>query len=293
MTGELLWKFRPDAPLWNFMGSFAGDGTFTFQDSQGGVYRNNVRDGTNIWKVPGIPGSWTDGSSMLGPNRVVYAVRNKVPLMEEIEGVIASGKAHPGEVSAYHLNNGTLLWQVSVPMPPNNMPAIGRVAGHQWGFSLVQPMGQQSVRGQISSIHVLDAMTGEKRWVFDAPAQRDEYPAGDSNMVARFQRLMSGLRPLNLPNPWSTPTIDANGVVFIGNQEGGFYALQDADGNGVVEGSEVSMFNTSACFSGSSSAAIADQMVVATSTDAMYVFKGPQVGDKTYVGDIANDVNRW
>merc|ERR1711924_127142 len=98
--------------------------------------------------------------------------------------------------------------------------------------------------------------------------------AGDSNPAARAQRALSGVRQTTMPNPWSVPTIDANGVVFIGSEEGGFFALEDVDKNGIVHGNdEVSMFDTGACFSGSAAAAIADGIMVATSTDAMYVFK--------------------
>jgi len=282
--GTVMWNFEPDAPVWNFMGSFAGDGTFTFQDYEGKAYRNRVRDGTNIWKQGGALFSWTDGSSMLGPAlspeeslhvcgqgqpqsakcRVVYAVNNRDPV---------GGRDKPGDVSAYRLEDGKLLWRKEVPRPPNNMPAVGRLAG-KTGLSLVQPIGQQCQKGNPTDVYALDALTGELQWIFNGPSQKEDLQAGDSNPIAQQQRKQSGVREITLPNPWSAPTVDANGVVFIGSEEGGFYSLLDADGDGNVTGNkEVSVFDTGACFSGSSAPAIAPGMLIATSIDAMYVYK--------------------
>lgn len=41
-----------------------------------------------------------------------------------------------------------------------------------------------------------------------------------------------GPRVMCLPNGWSAPTITADGTVFLGNEEGPFFALRDADGDG-------------------------------------------------------------
>merc|ERR1719389_843378 len=43
--GKVLWDFKPEAPVWNLMVSFVGDGTFTFQDYEGRAYRCRVSDG--------------------------------------------------------------------------------------------------------------------------------------------------------------------------------------------------------------------------------------------------------
>jgi outer membrane protein assembly factor BamB len=277
--GTVIWNYQPEAPVWNFMGSFAGDGTFTFQDYEGRAYRNRVSDGTNIWKSGGVNFSWTDGSSMIGPalseeeslqacNRtqckVVYTVSNRD---------MFGGRDAPGDVSAYRLEDGQLLWRAEVPRPPNNMPAVGRLHG-KTGLSLVQPIGQQCHQGNPTDVYALDALTGELQWIFNGPSQASSLQAGDKITEAQHQRELSGVRKITLPNPWSAPTVDSNGVVFIGNQEGGFFSLVDANGDGKVTGDEeVSLFNTSACFSGSSAAGIAPGILVATSIDAMYVFK--------------------
>ena len=43
-----------------------------------------------------------------------------------------------------------------------------------------------------------------------------------------------GPRVACVPNGWSAPTITADGTVFLGNEEGPFFALRDADGDGRV-----------------------------------------------------------
>lgn len=266
-SGKVMWNFKPDAPVWNFMASFAGDGTFTFQDYEGKVYRCRQHDGSLIWKNGGVENSWTDGTSLLGPNKVVYAVNNR-----NMQG----GRDAPGDVSAYRLEDGKLLWRSEVPMPPNNLPALGRLAGHS-GLSLVQPIGQQAQRGAPTDVYALDAETGTIQWVFNGPSQKKQlFEVGHADKMVRLQRLLAGVRPIVIPNAWSAPTIDGNGVVFIGNQEGQFYSLADDDGDGKVTGTEISIIDSGAAFSGSAAAAIAPGMLVATSTDAMYVFKHPK-----------------
>jgi len=266
--GSVRWTFEPEAPVWNFLASFANDGTFTFQDYEGRAYRNRVSDGTLIWKSGGLVGSWTDGSSLLGPNRVVYAVGNYPGMAYP-----GDGPSNPGVISAYRLEDGELLWRTIVPRAPNEQPAIGHLAGYE-GLSLVQPIGQQCHQGFPTDVYALDAETGRVRWIFNGPNQKEELQAGDSNLLAQFQRASAGVRRITLPNPWSAPSIDASGTVFIGSEEGPFYALQDANSDGLVKGAaEVSTLDTKACFSGSSSPAIAPGMVVVASIDAMYVFK--------------------
>jgi len=264
--GNVMWNFGPDAPVWNFMGSFAGDGTFVFQDYEGRAYRCRVSDGQLLWKSGGLVGTWTDGSALLGPNGIVYTVNTR--------HLDAAGASAPGDVCAYRLEDGKFLWNTTVPRPPNNMPAIGRLAGHK-GLSIVQPIGQQNMRGAPTDVYALDAETGKVQWVFEGPTQRGRMQAGDANPVAVFQRLQSKIRPNTLPNPWSAPSIDSRGTVFIGSEEGPVYSLKDEDGDGRVAGAaEVSFYDTKACFSGSSSPATGHNMMAIASIDALYVFKG-------------------
>jgi len=215
-----------------------------------------------VWKAGGVNGTWTDGSAVLGPNDVVYAVNT-----------FAFGPAGvdaPGGLTAYRLSDGHMLWSIKTPRPPNNVPAVGQLVG-QTGLSVVQPVGQQCVKGGITDVHAYDAATGEHQWVFNGPTQDTTWQAGE--MEGSSARMMAGIRAITLPNPWSAPTV-ANGNVYVGNEMGPLYALRDADGDGHIAGeAEVSRFDTSACFTGSSSPAHAPGLMAAASIDTLYVFK--------------------
>jgi len=267
--GTLLWQFEPEVPVWSFHASFPNDGTFVFQDFEGRVYRNRLIDGMLMWKAGGVKGSWTNGAALLGPNGVVYAVNTRA--------MTSTGGNSPGDVSAYSLNGGQLLWRTEVPRPPNNMPAVGKLAGRT-GLSVVQPIGQQNVKGAGTEVHALDAQTGKLQWVFKGPSQMHKFQAGDMNVHAIAERqLITGIRPMVSPNAWSAPSIDARGTVYIGSEEGKIYALRDENGDGTVSGpAEVSSYNAKACFSGSSSPVIAPNLLAVASTNALYVFEGPR-----------------
>mmetsp|Transcript_118339 Transcript_118339/g.382015 ORF Transcript_118339/g.382015 Transcript_118339/m.382015 type:complete len:463 (+) Transcript_118339:70-1458(+) len=263
-TGNKLWSFAPDAPVWNFLASFPGDGTFTFQDLEGRAYRCSLKDGSLIWKAGGVKGTWTDGSSLLGPNGVVYTVNT-------FAGQSGFSKSLHGSLNAYNLSDGGLLWNFTTPMPPNNLPAIGRL-GRSPRLSVVQPIGQQVLKGAPTDVYAFDAETGAVQWIFKGPSQQGPFQAGETQGVK--DRMLAGRRPMCLPNPWSAPSIDAAGTVYIGNEEGNFYALADKDGNGHVEGEgEVSSYNTGACFAGSAGPSHAPGMVVIASCDTMFVFQ--------------------
>ena len=84
----------------------------------------------------------------------------------------------------------------------------------------------------------------------------------------------SGVRPTCLPNGWSAPTIDAEGTVFVGHEDGNFYALRDMDGDGTIFGDDESqIYDTKAAFAGSSSPAVAPGILAIASCDSLFVFK--------------------
>jgi len=272
-NGELLWTFTPDNAVWNFLATFPDDETTTFQDRTGKAYRIRLSDGSLMWKNGGFLNSWTDGSAQLGSNGIVYAVNTmRGPLGSND---VSNSSAHlgdaPGHLSAYRVSDGKRLWSVVTPRPPNNVPAIGRLAGRT-GLSVVQPMGQQVLKGAPYDVRAYDADTGALQWVFNGPKQQGVLQAGD--LEGMFDRSSVGLRGLTLPNPWSAPAIDGAGTVYVGNQEGQFYALRDLDGDGHVSGpNEVSIFETGSCYPGALSPAIAPGMVAVGNIDTMYVFK--------------------
>jgi len=259
--GHKIWTYAPEIPVWNFMATFAGDGTFIFQDLEGRAHRCNASDGTLIWKAGGVPGSWTDGAALLGPNGIVYTVSNFFN---------APGPA-PGQLTAFTFSDGKEIWRRTVENPPNNMPAIGRLAGHE-GLSVVQSMGMQCTPGAELTVMAYDAETGERQWVFEGPRQQGPMVAGDAEgMLAREQ---NKIQIATLPNPWGPPAIDGKGTVYLGSEAGHFFALQDLNGDGRVEGDqEVSDFETRAAFVGSAGPAMAPGILAVGSINQLYVWR--------------------
>lgn len=270
--GRQLWTFKPDGWLWNFKADFALDGTFVFQTWEGEAYRCRVRDGSLVWKAGGEHGTWTDGNIALGPNNIVYAVNTKwpgtgpQPTRFEV-GTIFKGER--GRLTAYDLAGGRRLWARDFDKPPNNAPAVGRL-GPGAGYSVVQAIGQQDRQGERYTVHALDAATGAPQWTFEGPVQEGlRLASGD--LSPEEQAALTGVW---VPNPWSAPTIDAAGVVYIGNQEGPIFALRDADGDGRVRGAaEVDSFDTRAGFDGSEAPSIAPGLMAVASMDTLYVFR--------------------
>merc|ERR1739848_500854 len=76
----------------------------------------------------------------------------------------------PGSLVAHRLSDGSVLWNKTVPRPPNNLAAIGRLFGRE-GLSVVQPVGQQVLQGAQTDLLALDAETGEVQWLFEGPKQ--------------------------------------------------------------------------------------------------------------------------
>jgi len=267
--GTEIWRFRTDAPIWNFAASFPDDGTLVFQDLEGRAYRTRLREGTLIWKAGGVPGTWTDGTATLGANGVVYAVA--------VHAAYGQARAEtPGELSAYRLSDGHLLWRIQVQFPPNNAPAVGKLYGMS-NLSVVQPLGQQVLQGAPTAVAAFDAETGKMQWRYEGPRQQGILQAGDGPGI--LERLLNGVRPLCLPNPWGAPVIDAAGTVYLGNQEGLFMALRDVDGNGVIDGpEEVSGYDTGACFGGSAGPSVAPGRIAVASCDTLFVFRSREKG---------------
>mmetsp|Transcript_87957 Transcript_87957/g.272400 ORF Transcript_87957/g.272400 Transcript_87957/m.272400 type:complete len:212 (-) Transcript_87957:116-751(-) len=154
--------------------------------------------------------------------------------------------------------------------PANSQAAVGhlgRGSGVSDRLSVVMPIGAQPVGildDYKSSIVALDAKTGEKEWEFAFPDYIDILVAGD--------RTRHEHGTLCLPNPYGSPSIDARGTVYTGHFNGYIYAIRDDNGDGVIQDSEVSKFDTGAGFS-HGGAALAPGMLAIPSCDGLYVFK--------------------
>ena len=65
-----------------------------------------------------------------------------------------------------------------------------------------------------------------------------------------FQRLFWSLpkRPICLPVAHSSPSVDGNGVVFIGHASGLFIGVKDWNKDGKISDEEVSIYDTEAAY---------------------------------------------
>ena len=86
-SGQVLWSYEPDMPVWNFLPLFPdkaawiqgssrlvscwkrSEETLVFQDMSGKVYRMSLK-GKLLWKAGGTEGTWTDGGAALGDKMV-------------------------------------------------------------------------------------------------------------------------------------------------------------------------------------------------------------------------------
>ena len=107
-TGNLLWRYRPDTGVWNFLPHFPGDDTLLYMGWSGDAHRLNITNGDELWRS-GPAGSsntvgWTDGGPALGPNGVFYTVSSTA---KHNEAAASKG----GGLHAYSIADGKLLWE--------------------------------------------------------------------------------------------------------------------------------------------------------------------------------------
>eukprot|EP00930_Biecheleria_cincta_P097458 TRINITY_DN89171_c0_g1_i1.p1 TRINITY_DN89171_c0_g1~~TRINITY_DN89171_c0_g1_i1.p1 ORF type:complete len:499 (+),score=46.89 TRINITY_DN89171_c0_g1_i1:100-1497(+) len=260
--GSPLWAFKPEMPIWNFLALFPDDGTVLYQDWEGKAYRHHLRNGSLIWSAGGHPGTWTDGSPLVADG-VAYLVSANVSAPKD--------SPEAGHLAARRISDGSLLWEVGVPMPPNNAPSIGRLAGHG-GLLVMQPGGWQGEFLGPTGIFGFDAHTGKQKLHFRGPAQSGPMQAGA--LEGWNERTRAGASPSYITNPWSAPSIDKDGTLYVGHENGIIYALRDTNGDGKFDGAtEVSTFQTGAAFVGSSSPAHGPGMMAIASCDTLFVFK--------------------
>merc|ERR1719401_3157109 len=179
----------------------------------------------------------------------------------------ANGKAN---VRAYDLETGVQLWEQDFEHPANSQPAVGYLGqgdGLSTRLAVVIPIGAQPAgefNSYASSISAFDAQTGEPIWQWTPPVWVDKWVAGDGTRISHGT--------LCLPNPYASPSIDARGTVYTGHFNGMIYAIRDDNGDGIIQDSEVSKFDTGAGFS-HGGAVIGPGILAIPSCDALYVFK--------------------
>merc|ERR1712110_505256 len=86
----------------------------------------------------------------------------------------------------------------------------------------------------------LDPETGTELWRWSPPDWKRSAVAGDDEGL--INRLTTGTGFACLPNPWGSPSIDADGSVFLPHQNGNLYVLRDTNKDGLISAGEVSSF---------------------------------------------------
>lgn len=260
-------------------------------------------DGSNVGSTQP---SHTDGGVALGPDGVVFSV-----------GVWATSRGTrqdtPGAVSAYRIADGRLLWYKQTLRAPNTVPTVARLAKDKKApLSVVVPMGKppalpvieympwwvpkawrlafhkQSValgdnanklwhnRRVQTELVTLDAKTGEVGWSYEAPTWARVAGAGDDEGYLERERL--GIRDTCQPPPWSTPTVDVDGTMYVGHESGKFMAIRDKNHDGHINKKhEVSVFDAGAGFL--QPAALAPGMLAVASCDGLFVFVDGELAD--------------
>jgi len=124
-----------------------------------------------------------------------------------------------------------------------------------------------------TDVYAFDAETGQFQWSWKGPTyKRYQCPGDEKGFLTRSAL---GIRTASCPTPWSAPRIGADGTIYVGNQNGFFYAIKDLDGNGQIDpNTEVSSFDCEAEFS-SIGSAHAPGLVVIASGVKVWAFKAP------------------
>merc|ERR550532_1832171 len=116
-----------------------------------------------------------------------------------------------------------------------------------------------------------DAETGEPLWTWIGP--RDTYKMSPGDADGFIPRMYKGIRTVACPTPWGQPRIGPDGTIYIGNENGYFFAIRDANNDGRIDdATEVQSYNLKATH-GHQGSAHAPGMMVSTTFDGVHVWK--------------------
>lgn len=287
-TGDYLWDYQADEVYWNAVPATPGDGTLLFSGSCGGASRIAF-GGKLLWragppkKVDGnghIAFCGTGGGSV-GPNGVYYAEHTK-----------DDGSGH---IAAYQISDGKFLWERNFGpnYQGNQYPAVGRL-GSGGPLAVVVAIGNNpglapwmnipqlrsqpaldkylessdvrkamGVKPQVAAIVAMDAASGDVLWRWEEEPWDHIGAAGDEEAASlKRDAEHSPEGAICLPDEQGIPVIAGDGTVYASSSHGGdLTAIRDADGNGIIDPSEVSKLVTHKAFLNSPS--LAPGMLVA------------------------------
>jgi outer membrane protein assembly factor BamB len=225
LSGDHVWEFEVEHPVWNVMPLFPGDDTCVFMGFTGGVYRLGLHNGTLLWHTPApnSADSFSDGGAILGPNRIVYSCSNP--------GSSGGGEGQLGALRAFELSDGKMLWEQILPQPCNSWPSVGYLGDSQDLSVVITPgafMGTLTMHGGIMAFQ---ANTGMPQWQYQAPVYHSPplVPpifAAYGDYQGAITRSLLGAPAMCLPAHWSCPTISGDGTIFAGRSDGSLYIVQ-------------------------------------------------------------------
>ena len=266
-SGAVLWKFRPDMVMYNWIGSIQS-GSVLFSDTLGGVYRLLLRDGSVVWKVPApSPPAGTTGGLTGARNGLAYVSSN-------LQG--ENTPTGTGLVSAYSVEDGRLVWRRAFPkFPANSGPAATTHGNHPFVVvaigtnpSFIGPQGQvldldsfdnSPDHRHPSKVVALDLLDGHTLWEFDLPDWHGG-AAGDTPQHTC------------LPDSYANPSIAGDGAVFVAGMSGKVYRFYDHNGDGKLEAEhgEISEFDTGNAFQ--AAPAISEGILATSPCNGLSVF---------------------
>jgi len=266
-SGAVLWKFRPDMVMYNWIGSIQS-GSVLFSDTLGGVYRLLLRDGSVVWKVPApSPPAGTTGGLTGARNGLAYVSSN-------LQG--ENTPTGTGLVSAYSVEDGRLVWRRAFPkFPANSGPAATTHGNHPFVVvaigtnpSFIGPQGQvldldsfdnSPDHRHPSKVVALDLLDGHTLWEYDLPDWHGG-AAGDTPQHTC------------LPDSYANPSIAGDGAVFVAGMSGKVYRFYDHNGDGKLEAEhgEISEFDTGNAFQ--AAPAISEGILATSPCNGLSVF---------------------
>lgn len=267
-TGALVWSFKPDLPVYNFLPAIAAVGTtpaLIFSDQTGRVYSLDMRNGSIIWKfaVTRVNEMSTGGAALDHQGAMVFVTSNTGRAITSFD---SQDWGH-GVVRAFNVSNGEVLWEQETFLQANSAPSIGSL--HPLGqgpLAVVVPTGRNpafppqgagDLRGRVEAF---DAASGRRLSWHHEFLWPHAAAANDST---------SPPHPC-VPDSFSNAAIGGDGTVYVGAMDGKLYALRDSNGDGSLLPSEIQTLEFGNGFQGSP--AIAPGLLVVAPCNGLHVF---------------------
>lgn len=243
--GAVKWRFKPESFVYNFMPAALGD-QLVFIDRTGAMYCLSISTGALQWKGEGSQQGFTTSGVSIGPHGLAYTTFNT-------EG---SGG---GLLKAYNITTGIPYWTRNLGLEAAAAPVVGKLSpagpvAVLTGIGKNQGPWKENMRDGKAELRAFDAETGADLWTFQSP----------SMMIHGSSGPRAALVEDSIPDTWSTPSIGADGTIYVGWQGGKHFAIDGATGT------MVSSFYTG--FGTQGGPAIGDGLLVIASTGKVAAF---------------------